>query len=499
MASELYGVSSNMACFGGNALSALGVLTRKNAFSGACARCSLNWLESAGVESVGNRLAHPTCNFPPIGFAMPALNFSVAQSRFSKHRDQIAKRLLIGAIGWVVMLGNFQASAENWPGFHGLDIAGVLPEAELPKSWDKQDYRWKFELGTRDIGSMAIQSGSVYTLGMDPSDQSVRLLSIDLDTGTENWSRAFPLAKNHLHNRNTLASGTPATDAQHVYIAYSDRQHTWLRCLDHDGNEVWKRDFGLAQSQHGFGTSPTVHGDIVLLNFSQQADQIRDGQPGTSRIIAVNRSNGETIWQTPVTSTRVCYGVPVVRDGKVICANTGDGLFALSLETGKMLWRLPVFKMRCVSSPIVAGDLAIGSSGSGGGGNHMVAVRMPANDSGEPTEVYRIETGAPYVPTSIVYDGLLLIVDDKGIASCVDVATGDVHWTKRIGGKFEASPILLGDKVLIISMNGDATVFRASKKFEMLDSVDLGGPVGATPAYADGRLLLRVGTELRCL
>ncbi|QEF98474.1 outer membrane biogenesis protein BamB [Stieleria maiorica] len=391
------------------------------------------------------------------------------------------------------------AQADDWPGFHGLGIAGVLPDARLPEGWEKQAYRWTFDLKTRDVGSMAIQNGRVYLLSMSPAKPSIRLISINLGSGKVNWTREFPHAKNHLHSRNTLASSTPATDGQHVYVAHSDRQHTWLRCLDHQGNEIWQRDFGMAQSQHGFGVSPTVHGETVVLNFSQQADRVENGQPGTSRMIAVHRSTGETIWQTPVTSTRVCYGTPAIRDGKVICANTGDGIYALSLETGKMLWRLPVFKMRCVSSPVVAGDLAIGSSGSGGGGNHLVAVRMPASETDTPQEVYRIEKAAPYVPTSVVHDGMLFTIDDKGIASCYDVATGNLRWTSRIGGTYSASPIVLGDKVLVINLDGEATVLRAAGKFEKLSEINLGGPVGATPAYANGRLLLRVGTELRCL
>jgi hypothetical protein len=79
------------------------------------------------------------------------------------------------------------------------------------------------------------------------------------------------------------------------------------------------------------------------------------------------------------------------------------------------------------------------------------------------------------------------------------VATGKAHWTKRLGGNFGASPILLGDKVLMINLDGEATVIRAAREFEKLSEVDLGGPVGATPAYADGKLLIRVGTQLRCL
>ena len=430
---------------------------------------------------------------------MPAFPPSLVASDGDQQPHRFAKHVLAGLFGLALVCSVSPAHADDWPGFHGLGIAGVLPEARLPEGWEKQSYRWTVDLKTRDVGSMAIQNGRVYLLSMSAAKQAIRLMSFDLQSGKVNWSREFPQAKNHLHSRNTLASSTPATDGQYVYIAHSDRQHTWLRCLDHQGNEVWQRDFGVAQSQHGFGVSPTVHGDVVVLNFSQQAERVESGQPGTSRIIAVNRSTGETIWQTPVTSTRVCYGTPVIRDGKVICANTGDGIYALSLETGKMLWRLPVFKMRCVSSPVVAGDLAIGSSGSGGGGNHMVAVRMPTNDSDTPQEVYRIEKAAPYVPTSIVHDGMLFSIDDKGIASCFDVATGDVQWNSRIGGTYSASPILLGDKVLVINLDGEATVFRAARQFEKLSKINLGGPVGATPAYANGRLLLRVGTELRCL
>ncbi|MCA9141071.1 MAG: PQQ-like beta-propeller repeat protein [Planctomycetales bacterium] len=413
----------------------------------------------------------------------------------------LANVLVAGMVALMTAsISSQNATAENWPGFHGLDQAGVLPNAKLPDGFEKQDYRWKIDLKTRDVGSMAIQDGRVFLLAMAPESPAIRLMAIDLESGKEIWTREFPQAKNHLHNRNTLASSTPATDDKYVYIAHSDREHTWLRCLDHDGNDVWQRDFGIAQSQHGFGTSPAVHGDMLLLNFSQQAERVTSGEPGVSRVIAMNRSTGETIWETPLTTTRVCYGVPVVRDGKVFGANTGDGVYALSLETGKMLWKLPVFSMRCVSTPIVVGDLAIGSSGSGGGGNHMVAVRIPSDDSAEPSEAYRIERAAPYVPTSVVHDGSMFVVDDKGIASCFDVATGNVYWTnKRMGGDVGASPILLGDKVLTITLDGEATVFRASREFEKLSQIDLGGPVGSTPAYADGKLLIRVGTELRCL
>lgn len=390
------------------------------------------------------------------------------------------------------------SNAADWPGFHGLGKAGVVSNATLPAGLLEQKTKWSLDLKSRDVGSVAVQDGRVYLLAMSPQSETIRLIAAELATGKELWSQEYPQLANHLHSRNTLASSTPATDEQFVYIANSDRQHTWLRCLDHDGNLQWSRDFGPAQSQHGFATSPTVVGDTVLLNFSQQNEQVRDGEPGTSRMIAVDRKTGETRWSTPVTSTRVCYGVPAVINNQVIGANTGDGVFALSLDNGKLLWRLPAFKMRCVSSPLIIDDLAIGTSGSGGGGNHLVAVRIPSKPGETPTEVYRVEKYAPYVPTAVIKDGMLFIVDDKGIASCVDAKTGKSKWTKRIGGNFSASPIIVGDQMLLTSLEGEATVLSATGNYQKIGQVDLGASIGATPAFADGNLLIRVGDELRC-
>lgn len=398
-----------------------------------------------------------------------------------------------------LLLFTIQAEAQDWSGFHGLSLGGVVDEGDLPTQWGDTDYRWRFDLATRDVGSVAVKDGAVYLLSSSEDKTQLRLIAIDLDSGNEKWTKSFPHSENHLHKRNTLASSTPAVDDDHVYVAHSDRDRTWVRCISVSGTEVWSRDLGPAQSQHGFGTSPVIDGDRLILNFSQQAERVKNGKPGVSRIYAFDRSTGETLWETPVTSSRVCYGKPYVHDGLVICANTGDGVFALSLDTGKMQWRNPVFRMRCVSSPIIAGDLAIGTSGSGGGGNHLVAVRMPTEPNQTPQEVYRIESAAPYVPTSVVLDGAMFIIDDGGVATCIDAQSGQLLWKKRIGGNFGASPIIVGDKCLLVSLDGTATVIRASKEFEKLGSVDLGGPVGATPAFANGRLLLRVGNELLCL
>ena len=245
---------------------------------------------------------------------------------------------------------------------------------------------------------------------------------------------------------------------------------------------------------------------MILLFNSQQAEQLNRGETaGQSRMIAVDRKTGETIWETKLDTTRSCYGVPAIyqpegKNAQIIDANTGNGMFGLDATTGELLWSLEVFGARCCSTPLIYGDIAIASAGSGGGGNHLVGVRIPQSPEEKPQQVFRLDRAAPYVPTPVLKDGRLFMVDDKGLASCVDARTGEAIWgSKRIGGTFGASPVVVGDTLLLINLDGEATLLKASDEFEQIGKLDLGGPVGATPAYSGGRLLLRVGDELRCL
>ena len=398
-------------------------------------------------------------------------------------------------------------SPESWTTFHGPNSQGFVTNGKLRTDWSEKDYSWRRKLGSRDVGSPVVSEGKVFYLASRPEKEMIAVEAVSLFTGDLLWSKSYPQPQHHLHSRNTFASSTPAADRDNVFVAWSNPSHTLLKCFDLDGNEIWSRDFGTWQSQHGFGTSPRIFGSMVLLFNSQQADQLEPGEvAGQSRMIAVDRKSGVTLWETPLATTRTCYGVPAIYQSdsgatQIIGANTGNGMFGLDAGSGKMLWNLEVFRMRCCSTPIIVGDIAIASSGSGGGGNHLVGVRIPKSADEKPAQVYMVEKGAaPYVPTPVLKDNRLYMIGDKGgIAACVNAQTGETLWTERIGGNFGASPIVVGDTLLIISLDGEATLLRAGDKFEKLGEVDLGGPVGATPAYASGRLLLRVDDELRCL
>ena len=396
------------------------------------------------------------------------------------------------------------ATAADWPAFRGQTGHGSAT-GTLPDSWGDSDYAWRFPLGATDVGSIAISGGNAYLLAYNPKTASLTLHAVVLDSGAAAWKKSFPIGQYHLHARNSYAASTPTISGDQIYIAYADDQHTWLRCLTLDGEETWARDFGPWQSDHGFGTSPAVIDSMVLLYDSQQADELPPGKtPSHERMIAVDAETGKDRWMTPLKATRTCYGVPTAyrtADGKtqIIDAGTGNGIFGLDAQTGEMLWQLPVFDKRIVSTPLVIGDVAIAACGSGGGGNSLVAVKIPESKDQSPELLYRLDRAAPYVPTSAIDGEYLMMVSDNGIASRTRIADGEVIWSQRLGGNFGSSPIVVGEKALLIALDGKATILKCGNSFQKLGEVSLGGSVGASPAYARGKLLLRVGDELRCL
>lgn len=403
-------------------------------------------------------------------------------------------------------------SSSDWSRFHGKDGRGVVESGALPSTWTSQDYEWVLPLGGTDVGSPVVADGIVYLLATAESKEktkTVDLVAVDLKAGQELWRVAHPMADIRRHTRNSPASTTPVVDGDRVFFAYGDAKGAYLYAYDTEGRKQWSRDLGSWTGYHGFGTSPMVVGSNVILFNSQQVDRLEDWQvAGESHMMAFDRTTGEAVWSTPLKTTRPCYGVPAIYAGsptQLIASNKGNGIFGLDAESGHMLWSLDVFDKRSCSSPLVVtgldeGDLAIGTCGSGGGGNILSAVRIPNQSGQQPEEVFRVKSSAPYVPTSVVKDHLLFTVSDGGIASCFDLnQDGRKLWNQRLGGNFGASPIIVGDRLLMISLDGTAYVTDAAEKRSPVSEFELGGSVGATPAFSDGRLILRVGEDLCCL
>ena len=406
---------------------------------------------------------------------------------------------------FIVFLISFTQSIQaaeienNWTRFRGPNGQGKLDTCEVAIPWKPEQILGRIDLPANGNGSPVIWNSTAFLLCGDQSNADRYLVAVNIEKPGLLWQKKYSSTVHKLHKLSSYASSTPCVDAQHVYCAWGAPSSLTVKAFTHSGEEVWSRDLGRYETQHGFGTSPIVVGNHLVLLNSQDSEELPEGvEPGTESMMALDKLTGATVWETPLNVTRVCYGVPCVTniEGReaIVCSTTGSGFFALDAKTGNQLWspKPSIFSKRVCSSLVDAGALLISTEGSGGGGNILFAVKA----DGTQQEVYRITRGAPYVPTPVTKDDMMFLWADNGIVTCIDTLTGSVHWSERIGGNVSSSPVVLGNSLVGISQTGVVTALAADKIFRKLGEVDLGQTVRSTPAAIKNRVLIRSDEQL---
>ncbi|MDA7980179.1 MAG: PQQ-binding-like beta-propeller repeat protein [Pirellulales bacterium] len=404
------------------------------------------------------------------------------------------------------LLAGEQAHAQDWSRFRGPDGQGVGQVDNLPDSWTEANYNWKVELPAAGHSSPVLWQGRIYLAGGNDKTGERSFMCLNAEDGSLLWSKTYASQTYKMHAFNSYGSGTAAVDDAGVYFCWTTPEQFTAVCLTHDGEERWKRNLGPYVTQHGGGISPIVHSGRVLVFV----DTDREGGSG-SFLTALDSKSGETIWKTTHESSLANYSVPLIYQPKpdqppqIVLNSMGQGITSYDLEDGKQLWGLktvagePLLDLRSVSSPYVAGELVIASCGTGGGGSSLVAVKPPASPGETAEMAYRITRAVPYVPTTVAKNGMLFSFTDRGLATCLDVASGELHWRQRLGGRFFCSPICSDNRILCISTSGEVIVLAADKEFKELARNDLGETCHATPAISGGRLYIRTVRHLYSL
>ena len=388
----------------------------------------------------------------------------------------------------------FVCSAQEWTRFRGPNGSGLSDAKTIPTTWTEKDINWKTPLPGAGHSSPAVWGDKIFLTTGDGQAGRIDALCLSAADGRVVWQKTFPFTAFPKHNYNSFASSSPAVDAQRVYICWSVPARCTLLALDHQGKMIWEKDLGPFVSQHGNGSSPILYRDKVILGNEQD---------GESFLIAVDAATGETRWKTSRKTAEAAYSTPCVfqpKDGQpeLIFNSHAHGISALNPDNGKVLWEFAsAFDKRSISSPLIAAGLIIGSCGSGGGGNILVAVR-PGDAAGarKPELACSIRRSAPYVPTSICVDEHLFLWSDAGIVSCVMAATGEVKWQERVGGDFFGSPVCVDGRLFCVSSRGEVVVVEASDHFKLLAKNPLGELTHSTPAVAGGRMYIHTSKHL---
>lgn len=401
--------------------------------------------------------------------------------------------------------------ASDWPQFRGPAGQGVSTARKVPLEWDTAaNVAWSSNLPGLGWSSPVVFQDRIYlTTAVEDnvdalSDEgdtaegeaqpsfSLQTLCLDVATGEVLWSSEITKvpAGTSIHSKNSHASPTPIVTADRVYVHFGTYG---TAALDLQGNLVWKTRIEY-NPVHGSGGSPLLFDDLLILNC--------DGGQAPF-VVALDAGTGEQRWRAPrpeYPSQTFSFSTPLIIEveGKPQLVSAGSHVVcSYDPKTGKELWsvRYPN-KWSIVPRPVFAGGLVLVCTGYEGPAE-LLAIRP--DGTGDVTETHvqwRADQFVPHNPSPVVKDNEVYLVSDRGIASCRDLKTGELHWKQRIGGNFSASPILAEQRVYFLSEEGVCTVIKAAAEFEQLAENDLAERTFASPAPLDGSLLIRTETRL---
>jgi outer membrane protein assembly factor BamB len=304
------------------------------------------------------------------------------------------------------------------------------------------------------------------------------------------------------HTKSTYANSSPATDGRYVVAVFGSEG---LFAFDPDGRVIWRKDLGVLDSgwfydptyQWGFSSSPVIHGGAVIVQV--------DIQKG-SFIAAFDLKDGRELWRTPRKEIST-WGTPTILEGPggdEIVTN-GTTVRAYAARTGAELWTLGPNSEVTVGTPVAAEGIVYVTAGyppvqpvyavkAGARGK----LDLAADKTRSEWVAWSVMKGGTYIPSPIVYRGLLYTLHNNGRLICYDAKTGEQVYGARVGkgGTFTASPVAADGRLFIATEEGDVFVVRAGRAFEVVATNPMGETIMATPAMSDGVLLVRTLNHL---
>lgn len=410
--------------------------------------------------------------------------------------------------------------AEDWPEWRGTGGQGASLAKGLPETWSETSgVAWRTVLPGRAHSTPVLAGEQIWVttaletpaseakakekLKTNTGDQPVTVMekvviqALCLDRTSGKVLHEVELLEvkepQWVHQLNSYASPSPILAGGRLYVSHGS---FGAACLDTTTQKVlWRNTELQVMHENGPGSTPVLWEKRLIVHFDGSDAQF---------IAAYDTETGSVAWKTersgemdPRPQQKKAYGTPLVvmMNGQpVVVSPAANWIYGYEPATGRELWKVPYGELGfSMSVRPVADEQRIYFSTSFGK-SQMIALNHAGRQA--PEIAWRNNKNAPKMCSPVLANSLLFYVDDGGIVSCVDPATGEAHYRERIGGKYSASPIAADGKIYFASREGVVTVVAATKEFKILSQNPLEGSLMASPIAADGVLYLRTDKAL---
>ena len=292
-----------------------------------------------------------------------------------------------------------------------------------------------------------------------------------------------------IHSLNSYASPSPILDGGRLYCHFGTNGTAAVDAAT--GAILWKHSLQTIKHENGAGGTPVLFENRLIFDCDGSDQQY---------IVALDTATGEVAWKTersgernPEPQLKKAYGSPIVTevDGRAVLLSTGaDWLYAYDPTDGRELWKQAygVLGFSIVPRPIVGHGMAFISTSFMQ--PELLAVKLPIGDA-LPEIAWRVKKSVPNIPSPILVGDEIVMVSDKGVATCLDADSGDVRFSERLGGNFCSSPLYADGRIWVGNREGQTFILTPGKEFHVEATNQLDGEIMATPIAVGPALFLR--------
>lgn len=410
-----------------------------------------------------------------------------------------------------LLISSLPLSAANWPSWRGPNQDNTSPETRFPTKWSRSDnVKWRTPLPEAGNSSPIVWGDTVFVTQAVDDGRERTLMAFNRATGNLRWQQGVTYsAADPRHKSNPHCAASPVTDGERVVASFAS---AGIVAYDFEGKQLWKTDLGPQKHEWGQGSSPIIHGDLVI---------VYHGPGEFSALHALDKRTGEKRWSVPLAEVdppERFDGFAGQRDGKlgtfstplVVTAGGRDEIIlpvvnrvrAFAPATGRELWSADGMSPLVYSSP----TLGEGSLVIYGGFFGSVIYQKPggAGDVTVNRLFYERRMRKHTIGSPLVKDGHVYLCVTDGFAQCYELATGRMLWEERLSatgasGQVWGSGVLVGDRIYVSNQSGDTFILRAAPKFEVIATNPLGELSNSTPALSNGEIFLRTHAALYCV
>jgi len=398
----------------------------------------------------------------------------------------------------IILVAGPARADRNWPQFLGPRANGISDATDLPLEWSEtSNIKWKTPIHDRGWSSPVVWDDQIWMTTATADGKQMFAVAVHRRTGEILYDiKVFTVEEpEEIHALNSYASPTPVIEAGRVYVHFGTYG---TMCLDTaTGKPLWSRRDLNCNHFRGPGSSPILFGNLLILHYDGFDVQF---------IVALDKTTGRTVWKTDRSTEfgnidgdlRKAYCTPLITrvGGRLQMISPGaKAAMAYDPNTGEELWKVRYGGFSNASRPFFGHGLAFVNTGFGR--PQLWAVRPDGHGDVTDTHVvWRVTKSVPAKPTPVLVDDLITMVDDRGIASCIEARTGKTVWRNRLPGPYSASPLYAEGRIYFFNHDDTTTVIRAGRQYEVLAVNKLDDGCMASPAVVGKAIFLRTRTHL---